>query len=138
MNETNLLSYLKLINIKTINGYNKYLYSLIMSIFLTSLLELGIPADISSKYQILIDYCIIFLNVSVFSLLISKKYKTNKKEFIKNNDIDINTSVKECYEVLKKENIVTKDIPVDNIISRYCISPDNYYTEKGKRLIKKK
>ena len=77
-------------------------------------------------------------NIGTISLLVNNKYRKNKKEFIKNNDIDVNTTVKECYEILQNEEIITKDMPVDNIISRYYLSPDNYYTEKGKKLVRKR
>ena len=77
-------------------------------------------------------------NIGTISLLVNNKYRKNKKEFIKNNDIDVNTTVKECYKILQNEEIITKDMPVDNIISRYYLSPDNYYTEKGKKLVRKR
>lgn len=138
MDEKTINSYLDLINIKTINGYYKYLLGGLGLVFLTSLLELGIPADVIANHPLLIDSSIILFNISSISLLINNKYRKNKKEFIKNNDIDVKTSVKECYKILKEEDIIIKDMPVDSIISRYYLSPDNYYTEKGKRLVRKR
>ena len=138
MDEKTINSYLDLINIKTLNGYYKYLFKGFGIILLTSLLEFGIPADIIANHPLLIDSSIILFNISSISLLINNKYRKNKKEFIKNNDIDVNTTVKECYEILQNEEIITKDMPVDNIISRYYLSPDNYYTEKGKKLVRKR
>lgn len=138
MDEKTIYSYLDLINIKTINGYYKYLLGGLGLVFLTSLLELGIPADVIANHPLLIDSSIILFNISSISLLVNNKYRKNKKEFIKNNDIDVKTSVKECYKILKEEDVITKDMPVDSIISRYYLSPDNYYTEKGKRLVRKR
>lgn len=138
MDEKTINSYLDLINIKTFDGYYKYILKGFGIILLTSLIELGIPADIIANHPLLIDSSIILFNISSISLLINNKYRKNKKEFIKNNDIDVNTTVKECYEILQNEEIITKDMPVDNIISRYYLSPDNYYTEKGKRLVRKR
>lgn len=138
MDEKTINSYLDLINIKTINGYYKYLLGGLGLVFLTSLLELGIPADVIANHPLLIDSSIILFNISSISLLVNAKYRKNKKEFIKNNNIDVKTTVKECYKILKEEDIVSKDIPVESVISRYYISPDNYYTEKGKRLVRKR
>ena len=138
MDEKTINSYLDLINIKTINGYYKYLLGGLGLVFLTSLLELGIPADVIANHPLLIDSSIILFNISSISLLVNNKYRKNKKEFIKNNDIDVKTSVKECYKILKEEDVITKDMPVESVISRYYLSPDNYYTEKGKRLVRKR
>ena len=138
MDEKTINSYLDLINIKTLNGYYKYLFKGFGIILLTSLLEFGIPADIIANNSLLIDSSLMLFNIGTISLLINNKYRKNKKEFIKNNDIDVNTTVKECYEILQNEEIITKDMPVDNIISRYYLSPDNYYTEKGKKLVRKR
>ena len=138
MDEKTINSYLDLINIKTINGYYKYLISGFGMLLFTSLFEFGIPTDILSKYSLLIEPTIILFNAGITSLLINKKCEKNKKEFKKNNDINPNTTVKECYEILKKEEIISKDMPVDNVISRYCLPPDSYYTEKGKRLVRKR
>ena len=138
MDEKTINSYLDLINIKTLNGYYKYLFKGFGIILLTSLLEFGIPADILVNNSLLIESSLMFFNIGTISLLINNKYRKNKKEFIKNNDIDVNTTVKECYEILQNEEIITKDMPVDNIISRYYLSPDNYYTEKGKKLVRKR
>lgn len=138
MDEKTINSYLDLINIKTINGYYKYLLGGLGLVFLTSLLELGIPADVIANHPLLIDSSIILFNISSISLLVNNKYRKNKKEFIKNNNIDVKTSVKECYKILKEEDVITKDMPVESVISRYYLSPDNYYTEKGKRLVRKR
>lgn len=138
MDEKTINSYLDLINIKTINGYYKYLLGGLGLVFLTSLLELGIPADVIANHPLLIDSSIILFNISSISLLVNNKYRKNKKEFIKNNDVDVKTSVKECYKILKEEDVITKDMPVESVISRYYLSPDNYYTEKGKRLVRKR
>ena len=138
MDEKTINSYLDLINIKTINGYYKYLLGGLGLVFLTSLLELGIPADVIANHPLLIDSSIILFNISSISLLVNNKYRKNKKEFIKNNNIDVKTSVKECYKILKEEDVITKDMPVESVISRYYLSPDNYYTEKGKRLLRKR
>ena len=138
MDEKTVNSYLDLINIKTINGYYKYLLGGLGLVFLTSLLELGIPADVIANHPLLIDSSIILFNISSISLLVNNKYRKNKKEFIKNNDVDVKTSVKKCYKILKQEDIITKDMPVESVISRYYLSPDNYYTEKGKRLVRKR
>ena len=86
----------------------------------------------------MIDSSIILFNISSISLLVNNKYRKNKKEFIKNNDVDVKTSVKKCYKILKQEDIITKDMPVESVISRYYLSPDNDYTEKGKRLVRKR
>ena len=138
MDEKTINSYLDLINIKTLNGYYKYLFKGFGIILLTSLLEFGIPADILVNNSLLIESSLMLFNIGTISLLVNNKYRKNKKEFIKNNDIDVNTTVKECYEILQNEEIITKDMPVDNIISRYYLSPDNYYTEKGKKLVRKR
>ena len=136
MDEKTINSYLDLINIKTLNGYYKYLFKGFGIILLTSLLEFGIPADIIANNSLLIDSSLMLFNIGTISLLVNNKYRKNKKEFIKNNDIDVNTTVKECYEILQNEEIITKDMPVNNIISRYYLSPDN--TEKGKKLVRKR
>ena len=138
MDEKTINSYLDLINIKTLNGYYKYLFKGFGIILLTSLLEFGIPADILVNNSLLIESSLMLFNIGTITLLVNNKYRKNKKEFIKNNDIDVNTTVKECYKILQNEEIITKDMPVDNIISRYYLSPDNYYTEKGKRLVRKR
>ena len=138
MDEKTINSYLDLINIKTLNGYYKYLFKGFGIILLTSLLEFGIPADILVNNSLLIESSLMLFNIGTITLLVNNKYRKNKKEFIKNNDIDVNTTVKECYEILQNEEIITKDMPVDNIISRYYLSPDNYYTEKGKKLVRKR
>lgn len=138
MDEKTINSYLDLINIKTINGYYKYLVSGFGIIILTSLIELGIPADIIANHSLLIETSMMLINASLISLLVNTKYRKNKKEFIKNNNIDVKTSVKECYKILKEEDVITKDMPVESVISRYYLSPDNYYTEKGKRLVRKR
>ena len=138
MDEKTINSYLDLINIKTLNGYYKYLFKGFGIILLTSLLEFGIPADIIANNSLLIDSSLMLFNIGTISLLVNNKYRKNKKEFIKNNDIDVNTTVKECYKILQNEEIITKDMPIDNIISRYYLSPDNYYTEKGKKLVRKR
>ena len=138
MDEKTINSYLDLINIKTLNGYYKYLFKGFGIILLTSLLEFGIPADIIASHSLLIDSSLMLFNIGTKTLIVNNKYTKNKKEFIKNNDIDVNTTVKECYEILQNEEIITKDMPVDNIISRYYLSPDNYYTEKGKKLVRKR
>ena len=70
MDEKTINSYLDLINIKTLNGYYKYLFTLIGSICLTSLIELGIPYDIYSNFSLLIDNGILLLNISGISLLV--------------------------------------------------------------------
>ena len=138
MDEKTINSYLDLINKKTLNGYYNYLASGFCIVLLTSLIELGIPADIIANHSLLIESSLMLFNIGTISLLVNNKYRKNKKEFIKNNDIDVNTTVKECYEILQNEEIITKDMPVDNIISRYYLSPDNYYTEKGKKLVRKR
>lgn len=138
MDEKTINSYLDLVNIKTINGYYKYILKGMGLILLTSLLEFGIPTDIIANHSLLIESSIMLFNAGAISLMVNNKYRKNKKEFIKNNDIDVNTTVKECYKILQNEEIITKDIPVDNIISRYYLSPDNYYTEKGKKLVRKR
>lgn len=138
MDEKTINSYLDLVNIKTINGYYKYILKGMGLILLTSLLEFGIPADIIANHSLLIESSLMLFNIGTISLLVNNKYRKNKKEFIKNNDIDVNTTVKECYKILQNEEIITKDMHVDNIISRYYLSPDNYYTEKGKRLVRKR
>ena len=138
MDEKTINSYLDLVNIKTINGYYKYILKGMGLILLTSLLEFGIPTDIIANHSLLIDSSIMLFNIGTITLLVNNKYRKNKKEFKKNNDIDVNTTVKECYEILQNEEIITKEMPIDNIISRYYLSPDNYYTEKGKRLVRKR
>ena len=138
MDEKTINSYLDLINIKTINGYYKYLFGGFSMIFATCLLEFGIPADILANYSGIIEPGIVMFNIGVTSLLINKKYRKNKKEFKKNNDIDVKTTVKECYEILQKEDIINKNMPIDSAISRLCLPPDSYYTEKGKRLVRKR
>ena len=137
MEDNKINSYLNLINIKTINGYYKYLVSGLAIILLTSLLELGIPTDILANYSHLIEPSIMLFNAGSISLLVNNKYRKNKKEFIKNNDIDVKTTVKECYKILKKEDIIKEGMPGD-LISRYYLSPESYYTEKGKRLVRKR
>lgn len=138
MDEKTINSYLDLINIKTLNGYYNYLASGFCIVLLTSLIELGIPADIIASHSLLIDSFLMIFNIGTVSLLINNKYKKNKKEFIKNNDIDVNTKVKDCYEILKKEEIIKKEAPINNLISKYYINPESYYTEKGKRLVRKR
>lgn len=138
MDENKIKSYIDLINIKTLNGYYKYLISGFGMMLFTSLFEFGIPTDILTKYSLLIEPSIILLNAGITSIFINKKYQKNKKEFIKNNNINPNTTVKECYEILKQEEIVTKEIPVESVISRYYIDPESYYTEKGKKLVRKR
>ena len=138
MDEKTINSYLDLINIKTLNGYYNYLASGFCIVLLTSLIELGIPADIIAKHSLLIDSSLMLFNIGTISLLINNKYRKNKKEFIKNNDIDVNTKVKDCYEILKKEEIIKKEAPINTFISKYYINPERYYTEKGKRLVRKR
>ena len=138
MDKKTINSYIDLIKIKTINGYYKYICGGFVMFLITGLLELGMPADILANYSGIIEPGIVMFNIGVTSLLINKKYRKNKKEFIKNNDIDTKTTVKECYEILQKEDIINKDMPVDSAISRLCLPPDSYYTEKGKRLVRKR
>ena len=138
MDEKTINSYLDLINIKTLNGYYNYLASGFCIVLLTSLIELGIPADIIANHSLLIDSSLMLFNIGTISLLINNKYRKNKKEFIKNNDIDVNTKVKDCYEILTKEEIIKKEAPINNLISKYYINPESYYTEKGKRLVRKR
>ena len=138
MGEKEIKSYLDLINIKTINGYYKYVGILCGTLLLTAIIVLDIPREIMANYSDIINFGLISLNYGGTSIMIFNKYRKNKEEYIKNNDINFNTSVKECYELLKKEEIISKYAPVEGVITRHYINTDSYLTSKGKRLVKRR
>lgn len=138
MGEKEIKSYLDLINIKTINGYYKYVALICVTLILTAIIGLDIPREIMANYSEIINFGLFSLNYGGTSIMLLNKYRKNKKEYIKNNDINFSTSVKECYEVLKKEEIVSKYTPIENVIARHYINTDSYLTSKGKRLVKRR
>lgn len=137
MEKKELKGYLDLIKIKTLNGYYKYIGTFFLIILLSTLVVLGLSPDSIKNYSIVLDEIVPLTSLGLNSLLIANKYIKNKKEFIANNDIKFETSVKECYDILKKEEIIKNNAP-NNKIDRYYIDPEMYMTSKGKKLIRKR
>lgn len=137
MKKKELKGYLKLIKIKTLNNYYNQLATFFILIYELSFLSLGIPLDFYNLYSDQIQIASLLIPSFISTIGIIKKYKKNKQEFIANNDIKFETSVKECYDILKKEEIIKNNAP-NNKIDRYYIDPEMYMTSKGKKLIRKR
>lgn len=138
MKDKELKGYINLIKIKTVNAYYNQLATFLFLTFGLSFLSLGIPLDFYNLYSDQIQLTSLLIPSLISIIGIINKYTKNKKEFINNNkNINFNTPVKKCYNILKKEEIIINKAP-NNIIDRYYIDPEMYVTEKGKKLIRKR